>query len=82
MKTGFWGPEALPCLGRQGGVNRNNDSYNTKGVIHIRRHYKAHSHHLEERNCESTVAFFQIKVHPLFDSNNGDYGQEKLFTKS
>ena len=36
MKTGFWGPEALPCLGRQGGVNRNNDSYNTKGVIHIK----------------------------------------------
>ena len=34
--TGFWGPEALPCLGRQGGVNRNNDSYNTKGVIHIK----------------------------------------------
>ena len=36
MKAGFWGPEALPCLGRQGGVKRNNDSYNTKGVIHIK----------------------------------------------
>ena len=30
----------------------------------------------------SIEAFFQIKVHPLLDSNNGNYGQGKLFTKS